>query len=139
MASWPRSQRAEDLGGVGWIPEPPSQLINMKPGAGRSWLLSCQQSAHLESRKAILGAAPTLPGIGPLLGPGLPLPEPPLKPVTPTSSLLPSLAVPWFLLCAKEVLCGDEWEARLRGPWSILKASGGLPRPLGALLLHFFF
>lgn len=47
------------LCGVGWIPEPPPQslqLINMKPRAGRSWPLSCQQSAHLESHKVLLGA-----------------------------------------------------------------------------------
>lgn len=50
---------------MGWIPEPPprSQLVNMKPGAERSWPLSCQQSAHLESHKAFLRA--------PQLGPGL--------------------------------------------------------------------
>ena len=52
------------LGGVGWVPEPPPQslqLVNMKPRAGRSWPLSCQRIAHLESHKAFLGAPRSWP------------------------------------------------------------------------------
>lgn len=59
MASWPRSQRAEDW--VVWaeflsLPVRSLQLVNMKPGAERIWPLSCQQSAHLESHNVVLGA-----------------------------------------------------------------------------------
>lgn len=65
MASWPWSQRAGDW--VVWaeflsLPVRSLQLVNMKPGAGRIWPLSCQQSTHLESRKVVLlellGAGP---------------------------------------------------------------------------------
>lgn len=74
---------------MGWIPEPPPlslQLVNMKLRAGGSWPLNCQQSAHLESRKAFLGAprsgaqgCPTPPSqavASSLVGAGLLLPEP---------------------------------------------------------------
>lgn len=144
MASWPRSQRAGDW--VVWaefltLPVPSLQLVNMKPGAGRIWPLSCQQSAHLESRKVVLGAprswaqgSPTPPWWAvdsSLVGVGLPLPEPPVLP----------LAVPQFLLCAKETnpLCfscgGVDGESGLRASWSSWWASGGLTRPRGALFL----
>lgn len=108
------------------LPVPSLQLVNMKPGAGRIWPLSCQQSAHLERRKVVLGAprswaqgSPTPPWWAvdsSLVGVGLPLPEPPVL----------TLAVPQFLLCAKETsplcFCGG------------MDGESGLPGALGGLV-----
>lgn len=138
MASWPRSQRAGDW--VVWaeflsLPVGSLQLVNMKPGAGRIWPLSCQQSAHLESRKVVLGAprswaqgSPTPPGWAvdsSLAGVGLHLPEPPSEPPASCASyLLLPLAVPQFLLCEKETCCTSV------GGWMGSPGSG-LPGTLG--------
>lgn len=114
---------------MGWIPEPPPrslQLINMKPRAGRSWLLSCQRIAHLESRKAFLGAPGSWPRSlpprpdgqwSPLLSVlGSLCPNPRLNsPVTPTTSL--ALVFP---LCTGSL---GRWmgRPRLRGPWGLFE------------------
>ena len=128
MASWPQSQRTEDW--VVWagflsLPSWSLQLINMKPRAGRSWPLSCQRIAHLESRKAFLGAPRSWPRSlpprpdgqwSPLLSVlGSLCPSPHLNsPVTPTSSC--ALVFP---LCAGSL---GRWMVRPRfsGPWGSL-------------------
>lgn len=115
------------------------QLVNMKPGAGRIWPLSCQQSAHLESRKVVLGAprswaqsSPTLPWWAvdsSLAGVGLPLPEPPSEPpVSRASSPLLLLAVPQFLLCAKATCLLLLWGGWMGSPG--LGLPGALSRPV---------
>lgn len=142
MASWPQSQRAEDW--VVWagflsLPSWSLQLINMKPRAGRSWPLSCQRIAHLESRKAFLGAPRSWPRSlpprpdgqwSPLLSVlGSLCPSPHLNsPVTPTSSC--ALVFP---LCTGSL---GRWMARprLRGPWGSLQVSGDFKRSAFLLL-----
>lgn len=112
------------------------QLVNMKPGAGRIWPLSCQQSAHLESRKVVLRAprswaqgSPTPPwwAVGSsLVGVGLPLPEPLSESlVSCTSSLVLPLATPQFLLCARETCCASPLRRMDR------ESGSGLPGALG--------
>lgn len=140
MASWPRSQRAEDW--VVWaeflsLPVRSLQLVNMKPGAGRIWPLSCQQSAHLESHKVVLGAPRSwAQGLPPptLMGVGLPLPGPPLEPPGPVfpPRCRHSLCLGFF--CVQRTQCtsrlrgrdGEVHAPRGQGSW---QASGGLSEP----------